>query len=162
MISPILWTLVPAVWLATNAAPLHSKALPSAKPVRHDADSAAIVKTVDAFHSALSKGDTAAAIRTLAADVMVLESGDVETRADYIAHHLGADIEFVRAIPSVRKVLRVTRRGDAAWVASTSASKGSFKGREINSIGAELIVLSRVRGVWTIRSIHWSSARRKQ
>ena len=64
-----------------------------------------------AFHAALAAGDSAAALALLAPDAVVLESGEVETRAEYAAHHLAADIEFSRAVPSQRVVTLVASRG---------------------------------------------------
>ena len=120
-------------------------------------DSTAVLRTVDQFHRALASGDSVAALALLAPDVAILESGGSETLADYRGHHLPADIEYARAVPSVRGAAHVVIVGDAAWVTSTSTTQGTFKERAINSVSAELVVLSRVSGEWRIRAIHWSS-----
>jgi ketosteroid isomerase-like protein len=120
-------------------------------------DSSAAASVVARFHEALAAGDSAKALAMLAPDVTILESGSAETLADYRAHHLAADIAFARAVPSVRGAASVTVTGDVAWVSSTSTTKGTFQGRAINSIGAELMVLARQGGTWRIRAIHWSS-----
>ena len=125
-------------------------------------DSAAVVAAVHAFHAALARGDSAAAIALLAPDVRILESGGIETLADYRAHHLGADIAFARAVPATRGPVGVTVRGDVAWAVSTSETKGEFRGRAVNSAGAELMVLTRAAGGWRISAIHWSSRARRQ
>ena len=65
-------------------------------------DSTAVLRTVDQFHRALASGDSVAALALLAPDVAILESGGSETLADYRGHHLPADIEYARAVPSVR------------------------------------------------------------
>ncbi|MFL5385010.1 MAG: hypothetical protein ACJ8GN_21020 [Longimicrobiaceae bacterium] len=52
-------------------------------------------------------------------------------------------------------------RGEVAWAASTSTTQGEFRGRAINSEGAELMVLTRERGGWRIAAIHWSSHNRR-
>jgi ketosteroid isomerase-like protein len=124
-------------------------------------DSSAVVATVERFHSALAAGDTTAVLALLASDVVILESGDVETRQEYRAHHLLADVEFARTVASVRSPLQATVQGDAAWVTGTSTTKGTFKGRTIDSSGAELMVLSRAKTEWKIRAIHWSSRTRR-
>lgn len=123
-------------------------------------DSAEVAATVDRYHRALSTGDSAAALALLTLDAVILESGGVETRAEYRSHHLPADIEFARAVPSVRGPLRVTVRGDVAWASSTSSVQGEFRGRPINSAGAELMVLVRESDGWKITAIHWSSRSR--
>ncbi|TFG43481.1 MAG: DUF4440 domain-containing protein [Gemmatimonadales bacterium] len=122
-------------------------------------DSAAIVAAVAAFHAALVAGDSVGALALLAPDAVILESGDLERRADYASHHLGADMAFVRAVPSTRVTTEVFQDGGTAWVASVTTSKGTFRDRPISSQGAELMVLSRTDAGWRIRAIHWSSRR---
>ena len=116
-----------------------------------------IAATVERFHAALNKGDAAAALALLAPDAQILESGHTETRAEYEKGHLTADIEFARAVPSTRDNIIIRHEGSTGWVTSTSRTTGNFKGREINSAGAELIVLSKTAEGWRIRAIHWSS-----
>ncbi len=120
-------------------------------------DSADAAAVVTAFHRALAIGDSAAAMALLAPDAIIQESGSVETRSDYAGHHLPGDIRFAQALPGVRSPQRVSIVGDVAWSTSTSATKGRYRDREINSVGAELMVLSRASGTWRIRAIHWSS-----
>lgn len=120
-------------------------------------DSAEVVATVDAFHRALEQGDTAAVQRLLADDAIVLESGGVEDRTEYFEHHLGADMAFAAAVPGEREVIRVEVRDGIAWLGSTSRRQGTFRGREIDSEGAELVVLHRSGDGWRIASVHWSS-----
>jgi ketosteroid isomerase-like protein len=129
---------------------------------RQPSPSAQIIAIVSEFHAALSTGDSAAALRLLDQDAIVLESGDVETRDEYRAHHLPADIEFARAVPSKRTVLSVTVVGDAGWIASKSENVGRMGTRSINSVGAELIVLRKRDTGWKIAAIHWSSRTRRQ
>ena len=121
------------------------------------ADSVAVARVVDHFHELLFRGDSSAALALLAADVVILESGSIERLSDYRAHHLPADIAFAKAVPSTRGAPSVSISGDAAWASSTSTTQGTYKDRTVNSAGAELVVLTRVAGVWRIRAIHWSS-----
>jgi len=121
------------------------------------ADSAAVTATVRAFHQALAAGDSAGALRLLAADAVILESGGRESRDEYAAHHLDEDIQFARAVPVERSALQVTVSGDVAWVNSTSLMRGTYRGRAIDAAGVELMVLSRSPTGWVIRAIHWSS-----
>ncbi|HSU15135.1 nuclear transport factor 2 family protein [Longimicrobium sp.] len=134
---------------------------PTAAQHRTSADSAAVANTVARFHAALATADSAGALALLAPDVEVLESGDRETRAEYRAHHLAADIEFARAVRSERGPTRVRVRGDVAWASATSVTRGRFRGRDVNSAGAELMVLIRTPAGWRIAAIHWSSHRRE-
>lgn len=118
---------------------------------------AEVLKIVDAFHAGLGKGDTAAVMQLLAPDVLLLEAGGIETRAQYEKDHLPADIEFEKGVTTTFKPYRVTVMGDAAWVVNTSDYKGTFRGRTVDSVGVELMVLARDASGWRVRAIHWSS-----
>jgi ketosteroid isomerase-like protein len=124
-------------------------------------DSAAVATVVERYHGALARGDSVEALSLLADDAVILESGDMESRSEYRAHHLPADIAFARAVQEKRSPLRVTVRGDAAWATSTSTTRGRFRGKAVNSIGAELMVLTRTANGWKITAIHWSSRSRR-
>ncbi len=124
------------------------------------ADSAAVATTVSAFHQALEAGDSSAAIALLAMDAAVLEGGDIETMEEYRSHHLSADIAFAQSVRSVAGPLRIRISGGVAWVTSTSTTQGEYRGRKIDSVGAELVVLSRSDDQWKIRAVHWSSRAR--
>lgn len=135
---------------------------PDVTPSRQPSAAGQIIAVVSEFHAALATGDSATALRLLDQDAIVLESGDVETRDEYRANHLPADIEFAKSVPSKRTVLSVTVVGDAAWIASKSDNVGRMGTRSINSVGAELMVLRKRDSGWKIAAIHWSSRARKQ
>jgi ketosteroid isomerase-like protein len=123
------------------------------------ADSAATA--VRLFHEALARGDSVAALALLAPDAMILESGGLESREEYRSHHLPADIASARAVPTTGASRQVRLAGEVAWVASTSRTAGTFRGRPVDSQNAELVVLSRDAAGWRIRAIHWSSRSRR-
>jgi ketosteroid isomerase-like protein len=123
-------------------------------------DSIAVREAVRQFHDALARGDSGTALSLLAEDAVVLEAGGIESRVEYRTHHLPADIRFAAAVPAKTGPLQVTLVGDVAWVTSISEVTGTFEGRPINSVGAELAVLTRSAQGWQIRAIHWSSRRR--
>lgn len=149
--------------LAAAPTPAVAQSLAVAKdsPTAPVTDSAAVVATVDRLHQALEAGDSAQVLGLLADDVVVLESGGFEDRGEFRSHHLPADIAYARAVRSERAVRSVRIEGDAAWVASTSVTQGEFRGRQINSAGAELMVLRRTADGWRITAIHWSSRARR-
>lgn len=124
-------------------------------------DSAAVVSAVTRFHAALAAGDSGTALALLTDDATILESGDAETKSDYRAHHVRADIEGARALPGQRTPIAVRVRGDVAWITTSTLTRGTYHGRPVNSGGAELMVLSREAGSWRIRAIHWSSHARR-
>lgn len=124
------------------------------------ADEAAVRAVVTRFHNAVTSGDAAGAMTIVADDALFLEAGGVETRSEYEKNHLPGDIEFEKSVGVKRSALRVVVAGDAAWTTCTSEFKGTFQGRTIDSIGTELMVLSRRAGGWQIRAVHWSSRAR--
>ncbi len=114
---------------------------------------------VDGFHAALARGDTDGALGFLADNAVIFEAGGVErSRAEYATHHLSADSAFSQAVSS-----EVTRRtgelaGDLAWVASEGRTTGTYKGKPIDVVTTETMVLRRSGGAWKIVHVHWSSA----
>lgn len=133
----------------------------SSRPPVGSSDSAAVAEVVTTFHRALATGDSARALSQLDPNVIILESGGEEGLAEYRSHHLGADIEYAKAVRTRSEPIRVTVRGDAAWASSTSTTTGTFRGRDQNSAGAELMVLVRTPSGWRIAAIHWSSRTRR-
>lgn len=124
-------------------------------------DEAAVVEVVDAYHRALAAGDSAAALELLDPDAVILESGGVELREEYRSHHLPGDIRFAMEVARERGEVSVRVVGDAAWAWSTSVTTGRVGERDIDSQGAELMVLVRRDGRWRISAIHWSSRQRR-
>jgi ketosteroid isomerase-like protein len=125
-----------------------------------DADTVAATRTVQSFHDALAAGDSKTVVQLLAPDAVVLESGGLETREEYLSHHLATDIEFAQAVSTRRSPIQVTVSGDVAWASSTSETEGQYRKRAVNVKSAELIVLSKTAKGWVIRAIHWSSRAR--
>ena len=155
------WTIGIAVAALGIVATLSEARAGGDQQALFSADSVEVVRVVDAFQNALAGGDSAAALSLLAPDAVILESGGMETRAEYRSHHLPSDIAFARAVKSIRSPLRVTVAGSTAWTVGTSTSRGEFNGRAINSMGAESMVLAKESAGWRIRSIHWSSRNRR-
>lgn len=149
-----------AALVALALQPAASVAQPGPSPRAAAPDSAAIAAAAEAFHAALAAGDSVAALGLLADDAVVLEGGELETRAQYAAHHLAADIAFTRGLGGTRTVTGVRQVGDAAWLWATTACRGAWNGRDIDSVGAELLVLAREGDRWRLRAIHWSSRKR--
>lgn len=139
--------MLPLVVATVQAAPLAAQS----------SDETAVIAVIDRYHAALAAADSATVESLLAPDAVVLESGGIETRAQYMQHHLPGDIAFAAAVPRERGEVHVMIHGDVAWATSSSTVRGEFRGRAINSASAELMVLRRVAGEWKIAAIHWSS-----
>jgi ketosteroid isomerase-like protein len=123
-------------------------------------DAAAVTAAVNAFHEGIRTGDSAAVAQLIAEDALMLEAGGTETRGEYLKNHLPADIEFEKAVSVTRSPIRVVVNGASAWATSTSAFTGTFQGKPVDSIGAELMILTREPVGWRIRAIHWSGRAR--
>jgi ketosteroid isomerase-like protein len=114
---------------------------------------------VDAFHAALRQGNTKTALSHLAENALIFEAGGVERgRQEYASHHLGADSAFSQAVPG-----KVTRRageamGNVAWIATEGRTSGTYRGKAIDQVTTETMVLRRAGKAWKIVHIHWSSA----
>ena len=130
------------------------------------ADSIAATAAVDDFHAALAAGDSSRAVARLAEDVLIIEAGGIQTRAEYLGGHLGADIKASQGRKEDRTVVRVTVIGDVAYIVSRtitppapapSGAAPSGNGSE----SAELMVVAKSGGMWKIRAVHWSSRRRR-
>lgn len=112
---------------------------------------------LESFYAAMGRGDAAGAMAVIAPDAMFIESGRLETRAEYEANHLPLDIQFEKQVTGKRTLHRVTIDGDTAWVIATTDFDGTFDGRPVSFVSSQLAVMSRQDGRWLIRSIHWSS-----
>ena len=66
-------------------------------------------------------------------------------------------MEFTSSIASNRNVIQTIVEGNVGWIVSSTITTGKYKDREINSTGAELMVLRQQNGMWKIVAIHWSS-----
>ncbi len=133
----------------------------SAPPPPQESDVTAVVES---FYGAMKKGDKVAAMSVLAPDALFLEGGKLETRAEYEANHLPADIEFESQVTGKRGPWKVTFQGsDTAWLIATTDYDGTFDGGPVSFISAQLVVLTRdsaAQGPWLIRTAHWSSRRK--
>lgn len=118
-----------------------------------------VVNVMEAFYGAIKKGDPAAAMAQIAPDAMFVESGRLETRAEYEKNHLPLDIDFEKQVDGKRGQWRVTFQDDTAWAIVTTEYDGEFDGGPVNFISAQLAVLSKTDNRWMIRAIHWSSRR---
>lgn len=124
-------------------------------------DEASVASAVKVFHSAYAAGNAAQVMQFIAEDALMMEGGNIETRAQYEKDHLPADIAFEKEVQAKRTPVRVVVRGDTAWVTTSADFVGTFEGRPVDFQGLELMVLSREPAGWRIRAIHWSSRNRR-
>jgi ketosteroid isomerase-like protein len=113
---------------------------------------------VDAFHAALKKGDKTVALSMLDDAVEVFEQGAIEhSKIEYASKHLDADMAFSGATKTTRLNRGGAILGNLAYITSESKVTGSFKGKPVNSVSIETMVLHKAGKDWKILHIHWSS-----
>ena len=153
-------TIAAALLLAGNAQADPQSDQTAATQLEQVAPSArSAARVVDVFHAALRRGDTKAALSHLAADALIYEAGGVErSRQEYASHHLAADAAFARAVPGTNTRRSGHAAADIAWIATEGRTKGTYKGKPVDRITSETMVLRRAAGAWKIVHIHWSSA----
>ncbi len=112
-----------------------------------------------AFQAAMKSGDAALVKRWLAPEVLIYEGGAAErSRNEYAAHHLGADMAFLKQ--SRVEIIKQSSGGgdDAAWVTTESRIRGeSSKGKPIDVASTETALLKKTAEGWRIVHLHWSS-----
>lgn len=131
--------------------------------VEADQDSLAVARVAQRFADALRAGDREAVEALFTDDVRILESGGVETREAYFAHHYELDVAFSQAMTREPGTYELHVAGDVAWVASTSRLHGTYRDRARDLDSAELLVLRRDPAApdgWRIAAVHWSSRTR--
>ena len=119
-----------------------------------------VIAVMESFYGAMKTGDKAAAMQNIAPDAVFVESGRLETRAEYETNHLPADIDFEKQVSGKRSPWQIKFQGDTAWGIASTEFVGTFDGTPVDFVSMQLAVLTRQDGAWRIRSIHWSSRRR--
>jgi len=124
----------------------------------HTAPANGPVGAAQALHDALSDGDAARVQGLLDSKVMIMEGGNVErSLEEYAAHHLPADLKFMKGVTYKLERQTGDSSGDLAWVASEATLAGSSDGKPVALISTETLVLKNVGGRWKVVHIHWSS-----
>ena len=103
--------------------------LPACAPAPAVHTEAEVASVLESFYGAIKRGDATAAMSVIAPDAMFVESGTLETRAEYEKNHLPLDIDFERQITGKRGPLRVTFAGDTAWIIATTEYRRQDRGR---------------------------------
>jgi ketosteroid isomerase-like protein len=122
-----------------------------------DADHPAIVAAAQ-LGVAIAAGDVDTLKALIAPDVLIFESGGVESSlVEYEGHHMPADIAFMKNMSSEVISRRVIEAGDSAIVLTHSKISGIYKEKEVDLSSTETLVLRNMGGPWKIIHIHWSS-----
>ena len=107
---------------------------------------------------AIAIGDVNALRSIIAPDVLIFESGGLESSlAEYEGHHMPADMAFMKAMHREVISQQVIDSSDAATVVTRSRVHGIYKDKEIDLNSTETLVMKKVNGQWKVVHIHWSS-----
>ncbi len=107
---------------------------------------------------AIAAGDVDTLRLLLAPDVLIFESGGVESSlAEYEAHHMPADIAFMKAMEREVMSRHVFDSDEWATVVTRSRIHGMYKEQNIDLSSTETLVMKKMGGQWKIVHIHWSS-----
>jgi len=107
---------------------------------------------------AIAAGDVDTLRLLLAPDVLIFESGGVESSlAEYEGHHMPADMTFMGAMEREVMSRHVFDSSDSATVVTRSRVRGMYKEQDIDLTSTETLVMKKVGGQWKIVHIHWSS-----
>jgi mono/diheme cytochrome c family protein/ketosteroid isomerase-like protein len=124
----------------------------------HSAPASGPVGAAKALHDAMSAGDAARVQSLLDPKVMIMEGGNVErSLKEYAAHHLPADLKFMKGVTYTLERQTGDSSGDLAWVASEAALTGTSDGKPVALASTETLVLKNAGGTWKVVHIHWSS-----
>ena len=108
--------------------------------------------------TAIKSGDVDQLKSMMASDVLIFESGNVESSlAEYESHHMQSDIAFMSSMNNTVISRQVIDAGDMATVVSRSRIQGAYKEEQIDITNTETLVLKQIDGQWKIVHIHWSS-----
>jgi mono/diheme cytochrome c family protein/ketosteroid isomerase-like protein len=124
----------------------------------HNEPASTPIAAAQALHNALSAGDAARVQSLLDSKVMIMEGGNVErSLKEYAAHHLPADLKFMKGVTYKLERQTGDSSGDLAWVVSEASLTGTSDGKPVALASTETLVLKNAAGAWKVVHIHWSS-----
>ena len=116
-------------------------------------------RAADRLRTAIATGDVDTLRSLLAPDVLIFESGGVESSlAEYAGHHMPADMAFMKSMQEEVLSRQVFDAGDWATVVTHFRAHGLYEGQDVDLSGTETLVMKNVGGQWQIVHIHWSSS----
>lgn len=111
------------------------------------------------LHDAIARGDVDTLRSLLAPDVLIYESGGVESSlAEYEGHHMPADMAFMKSMEQEVMSRQVFDAGNSAIVVTRSRVHGAYEEKDIDLSSTETLVMKKVGRQWQIVHIHWSSS----
>jgi hypothetical protein len=109
------------------------------------------------FAAAMKQGDSELVHQVLDTNVLIFESGNIESSLEeYASHHLEADIAFMEDID--KEIISQTLIEDSNLVIISTSYRmfGTYKDQEFDKTSLETLVLRQMHDGWKIVHIHWS------
>ena len=124
-----------------------------------DADRRAVEAVLQQYKQAIERLDASGTQRLFAADSQIFETGGSEGNyANYLAHHLGPELDHFRSIKFSDYKVTVRLEGPIALASETYRYRIEPKeGDPVERLGVATSVLKKVGGRWTILSMHNSA-----
>ena len=127
------------------------------------ADREAIKAVLGNYKAAIERLDASGTEQLFAADSQIFETGGVEgTYQNYLAHHLGPELDHFRSFKFSDYKVDVRFEGPVALATETYRYRIETESGEVaERLGVATSVLKEVNGEWKILSMHNSARRPK-
>lgn len=127
------------------------------------ADREAIEAVLENYKAAIEQLDASGTEKLFAADSQIFETGGVEgTYQNYLAHHLGPELDHFRSFKFSDYKVDVRFEGPVALATETYRYRIETESGEVaERLGVATSVLKKVDGDWKILSMHNSARRPK-
>lgn len=126
--------------------------------VSADSQALSAEETADSLYTGLKAGDTELIQKILDPQVLIFESGGVESSLEeYASHHMGADMAFMANMSREIISRKILEQGEICVIATQTRLSGTYRDKQINSMSDETLVLQKKKQGWRITHIHWSS-----
>ncbi|MBL7872143.1 MAG: SgcJ/EcaC family oxidoreductase [Cyclobacteriaceae bacterium] len=123
-------------------------------------DKEAVAKTLDGYNKALERLDVKGTEKLFTEKSVVIESGSVEgTYQEYLAHHIGPELDDFKSFQFENYKVDVTITGDYAFAMETYHYTIVLKkdDKEVKRKGVATSFLKKENGMWKIVNMHNSS-----
>ena len=115
-------------------------------------------ETAHSLYTGLKTGDTELVQTILDPQVLIFESGGVESSLqEYASHHMGADMAFMANMNREIISRKILEQGEICVIATQARLTGTYRNKQIDSVSDETLVLQKKEQGWRITHIHWSS-----
>ncbi len=133
------------------------------QPDHRSPDWQAVEAVLAQYKAAIERLDATGTEKLFAADAQIFETGGVEgTYANYLAHHLGPELEHFRSFEFSNYKVDVRFEGPVALATETYHYRIESKSGDVaERLGVATSALKKVDGSWKIISMHNSARRPK-